>query len=429
LVREWLAYYGCYTTVDTADAAEHPFYPRLHEFPEVGGSPTATSNNHFCFIAQLCSLDLASLSVCLGVSIWTSGVSGGVQKGAEAGSLTVLTFNHEEEYTAVGHSLLQTVSRDMLWMVPGSYPILADMDPFYASTVLSAVESTPPSPEWTISSWPLSDERKLVNFAELTIDHGDGSPVSYDIYDAAEGLDPNDYGTNYFLNIRACGLFPGSVAVFGPRVFSWVDQYCIVRPGIAWFDGGGRKPGAMTFTGYPFGAIHHTAVHLLTTSALANVGTRFSIHPNRSWALFCGPIGAHSAFLVSSIDANYEQTLVDKISIRKSDGSVLTTSHVAMLNEAFGKTLTAEDFYFTLQAGSPWPQMKPQSTDDTPHPWYDIVPLTPIGVGWRNEYRIDDRLVRDFTFAASLYTTKRHDTYQGAMTFPNPRMEGVFWYG
>ena len=428
VVRRWLAYYGCYPTIAGSSADEHPFYPRLHEFPEVGGAATSVSWNHFCYTGQICSLDLSTLSVCIGAAIWTSGIVGWHQKGAEGVELCVYAYNTESASTAVGHPLLKQVVADMLRMGGAYPPSIDNMEPFYACTTISAVEVAPPDTGRT-SSWTLSARRSEVNYAHLTIDHNDGSPATYPIYDAAEGLDPDDTGLQYFYNIRNCGLFPDSTDVFGPRPFSWIDQYCIVRPGIAWFKGTERQPGEMTYTGYPFGAIHHESVHNLTMSSLSPIYTRFSVEPKaKSWAVFCGPVAAHPGMMTDTAGTDYEQSLIDIIVIKDKKSVEHRTGHRAMLNAAFGLNIAEDDYYFVVREGDYGLEMQPQSDDPTPHPWYGVQLVTPLGVCWGVEAMIDGRLVRDSVFSSALFDS-RYGTYSGALTFPSPKMEGVFWNG
>jgi len=429
VVREWLAYYGCYPTSNSIENADYPFYPRMHEFPEVGGVASDYRTNYFSFIGHVCSLDLASLSVCIGSSLWTGGRMSAppyTVKAAEAAELRVIAFNKEKESKSVGHTILKKVVFEMA-RLKGDYPNLAGMDALYASTTISAVEQSPIPPIDRVSSYNLGGQRGEVNYASMTISQP-GASVTRNVYDAAEGLDPDDTLTSRFYAIEACGLFPDATEVFGPRPFAWIDQFCVIRPGMGWFINAERQPGDMTYSNYPFGAINHSSIHQLTLTPLANSHTKFAVHPDKSWAIFCGPIGAHTDILIGATNPNYEQDLIDIISITTPYNKEARTTHVSMINAAFNLGVAKEDYYFDIRdRGDGYPQMRPNSIDPTEHSWYDIIAPTPIGIGWRSENRVDGRLLREFTFDPQLYVTSRYGTYSGFRTFPSPRIESVFF--
>lgn len=451
-IRTWLAYYvvmwDVYDELVRTDL-NLPFFPMLHEFPEANLSPGQWEYNHFGYIAHLHDIDLESLSVCIGSSISTSGFAydetmhyneNTRQMSANAGMLTVIAFNALEEQKAVGHPLLKTALVDMLNMVPGSYPNLSTMEPFYASTTFSGTEAGQPFYEGV--PWPpaVPNSPGMLSYTNFTVKHGSSDPgTTYYMARAAEELTT----VNTF---QSHSLFPNMEQLFSPMPFTWVDNYIHIRPGTTWFfDNGGvlEKVHAMNYTDYPFGAAHHNSIVSLTTGPLGNTYTRFSVHPNKSFAIFCGPIAAHTMLMTAYspppgqeiliTPATYEQTLVDKIVFVSSEGRT-ESSHIAAMNTAFKKTLTPEDYYFHFrQASDPWQvEFQPQSTDDTPHPWWRATQYVAIGIGWMVEKKQFYRRVRNYTFGSDttadfMLAPRRHPTYFQFLTFPSPRMEGVFY--
>lgn len=473
-VRKWLAYYAVHAgnfrlAPVHPTTTSHPFYPLLHEFPELGIAAEETENDsRFVYATHLHDIDLEACAVCIGTSITTIGVKEDQTTYertwyvGEAAALTVIAFNKMQKREIVGHPLLKTVLVDMLHMAPGSYPHLGDMEPFYAATTVSLVPSSVPSPGFPTIG--LSSD-----FYTMSVQHGTLPATEYLVTFTPTQVYSSDAGLGEGLispNIGNCGLFPdmgGGVLVWTPPFYPWADGSVYVRPGMRWATfptpiglGDAVVTGDYAVTDFPIGAIWHNRVSGITLAPMANLYTRFSVHPNGSWAIFCGPIAAHETLYVAynyesggyyPNYANFAQTVLDCIVFESSKGRTETT-HIASLNKAFSKTLTPADYYFTFRenivygptgGGIPYfgyifpnslIEVQPQSNDFAPSPWFTTSPYTPIALGWMAEHMVpagidaDDTVYNPYFHAVN---SGSYQTYSSFLTFPTPRMEGVFY--
>lgn len=426
--RRWLAYYACYPPLGD----DRLFHPQIQEF-QAFASQTGYAN-HFRYIANLCALDMNSLSFCIGANVFTlgdiqTGTSTWQTYGATAATVLTIAFNQESDRQSIGHPELKGIVEAMLDLDKSYprefgtlYPDFTQMTEFDCGATLDYAWYDP-------SAWESDPIIKATRYATLTVHNGLGSSWSTLIQGASEDL-------TLYSNIPAVSLFSGYSHIYGPQVFTYWDGLPNVRPGIRWAVGGTLQAGTLSFSNYPYGVIHHNSVLFLTTAALNNVGARFSVHRNGSWALFMGPVAARTdlsawwenGVLLTPPALAYEQTLVDKIVFRnETQNAEITTTHLAMLNQAFGKTLTPEDFHFNLRyATTTGAEFQPASDDPSVPSWYPVTRMTPLGIIWTHQYFYLNRWYNEFCFDPNFVVQKLHYTYNSFTTFPTPRQEGVF---
>jgi len=112
----------------------------------------------------------------------------------------------------------------------------------------------------------------------------------------------------------------------------------------------------------------------------------------------------------------------------RSEVQPVTNTHIALLNQAFSKTLTPEDYYFEFRkvGYGTVPEFRPKSDDPTPHNWHDMTSLSPAGIVWSNQYLTGSRPICLYCFGSTFTNLIRYASYDGFSTFPNPRMECAF---
>ncbi len=418
--RRWLAYYSCYLPLGDP----RPFYPRIEEFSaHIGETGYA---NHFRYIANIISIDMDSLSFCLGASVSTLGdlrtdYDHFSTYGAEAACIVTIAFNTEKDRRAVGHAELKPVASEMLDLT-ASYPNLASLTEFFPSATLDYATYDP-------SAWETDPIIKATRYATLTVRDGDGHSWESLVQGASESMMP-------YSNISNTPMFSGASHIYSPQVYTFWDGLPNVRPGMRWAIGGTLQAGTLSFTNYPYGAIHHGSILFLTTTALNNITHRFSTHRSGSWALFAGPFAARNDLSVWWINGvlqpapalSYEQTLVDKIEFATdSSTQKVTFSHIEAMNTAFKKELTPEDYYFNLRYESTvGAEFKPASNDSSVHDWHKVTRLATLGIIWSHQEFSANRWYNEFCMSGDFVTQSLHFAYDSFSTFPTPRMEGVF---
>lgn len=411
-VKSWLAYYACYPIETYGDPEPRRFSPWIED---IDGVPEESDYfwNHFAYIAQMVAMDLSSLSFCVAATVWTMGTvprSGGTNYGAEAQAIITTAFGTERDRRSIGHSALQTVAAAMHDLTH-SWPDLANMTRFHLNAVASYAHYTTGFAAGNIHQ-----------YATLTVTDGDETSWANVIQDASEDLLAYNAITN-------CSLFSGHDEIWCPVVFSYWDGYPSVRPGIRWHTSGGWQTGTLSFSNYPYGAVHHGAVHFLTLAPLNNVQARFGVHRSGSWSIFAGPFAAQAGLMEVDTDIpnDYQQTLVDRVTLRDvTEADDRSTTHVALLNLAFSKTLTPEDYHFEFRKLDALPEMRPKSDDPTAHSWHDVAALAPLGVIFSNQYLAYSRPLNQFCFASTFATLSRYYSYSSFLTFPSPRLECAF---
>lgn len=413
-VRRWLAYYACYPVEDHGDSEPRKFAPIITDFP---GVPGASDHfwNHFVYIAQTVAMDVGSLSFCVAATAWTMGTVPRLSTdnyAAEAQVIVTTAFGAERDRKAIGHPLLRAAAGAMHDLTH-QYPDIGNMTRFHLNATASYAHYT--------AGFAAGNAHQ---YATLTVTLGDGSdPSTAVIQDASEPMAA-------YPAITGCPLFAGHDAIWNPVIFSYWDGFSLVRPGMRWSIDAAWQAGSLSFSGYPYGAIHHGSVHFLTLAPLNDVQARFGVHRSGSWSIFAGPFAAHSALMDdvdTDIPLDYEQTLVDRVTLRDvTETKDRTTTHIALLNLAFGKTLTPEDYHFDLRKLDAVPEFRPKSDDPTPHSWHDVTSLAPLGIGFSHQYLALSRPLNKFCFASAFATLNRYYSYSSFLTFPSPRMECAF---
>ena len=431
-IRRWLTYRACYPPLGD----ERKFYPRIEEFAiHLGKTGYA---NHFRFITNIVSMDLDSLSFCLGASARMLGdlLEGSDFKtyGAEAAVIVTIAFNAEKSRIEIGNSEIAPIVSalfDVLEMSntslerPISYPTrldLASMTEIFASATLNYVH-------FDASAWETDPIILATRYATLTVYDGNSHSWTSLAQGASESM--MAYG-----NIPNIPEFSGASHIYGPQVYTFWDGLPNVRPGMRWAIGGTLQAGTLSFADYPYGAIHHNSILFLTTTALNNIYHRFSTHRSGAWALFAGPFAARTDLSVwwtngvpeTAPPLAYEQAIFDRIEfVDERGGGFLATSHIDMLNSAYGKQLVPSDYFFELRyESSVGAEFRPASHDGAAHSWYTVTKLAPLGVIWSHQFFSANRWYDEFCFEPSFVVQSLHFGYDSFSTFPTPRMEGVF---
>lgn len=411
--KRWLAYYACYPVEDHGDPEPRRFSPLIEAF---AGVPAASDYfwNHFVYIAQIVAMDVSSLSFCVAATVWTMGTVpkfGGTNYGAEAQTIITTAFGSERDRRSVGHPDLIAAASAMHDLTH-PHPDIASMTRFHLNATASYAQYT--------TGFAAGSTHE---YATLTVTLGAGAdPLVNVIQDASESL-------MAYPAVTGCSLFAGHDAIWSPVVFSYWDGFSFVRPGMRWSISGTWQTGAFSFSDYPYGAVHHGAVHFLTLAPLNNVQARFGVHRSGSWSIFAGPFAAHPGLMEVSADIpnDYQQTLVDRVTLRDvTERKDRSTTHIALLNQAFGKTLTPEAYHFEFRKPDALPEMRPKSDDPTAHGWHDVTDLAPLGVILAHQYLALSRPLCKFCFASAFVTLSRYYSYSSFSTFPSPRMECAF---
>lgn len=414
-VRRWLAYYACYPIETRATPEPRAFSPVI---TDLDGVPASSDywENHFVYIAQTVALDLSSLSVCVGASLWTVGtvprISGDTY-GAEASTIVTIAFDVEQDRRSVGNADLKPVTSAMFDLTH-PYPDLSGMTQFHLNATADYTHYT--------TGFAAGTEHE---YATLDVTDGAGNTWSNVIQDACEDM------AIYPMMINNSTLFPSQTEIWCPAIFAYFDGWPMVRPGMRWRTSGGWQAGSLSFSGYPYAAVHHGAMVVLTLTALNNVQQAIKVHRNGSWSIFAGPFAAQTALMTTSEDIpdSFEQTLIDRVVLMgRSEVQPATNTHIALLNQAFSKTLTPEDYHFEFRkvGYGTVPEFRPKSDDPTPHDWHAMSSLAPAGIVWSNQYLTGSRPLCLYCFSSTFTNLVRYASYDGFSTFPNPRMECTF---
>ena len=422
---KWLAYYGCYPVKVGTAQEPRQFSPVITDFPGVPSGADGDDYlwNHFTYIGNLLSIDLSALAWNVGASIYTQGTvphTSGETYVVEAAAIVTTVWGIEKSRKSIGHPILKDVAYSM-YKLTHSYPDLSSMTQFHLNATAAYTHYTTGFASGNIHQ-----------YATLDVNDGAGNAWSNVIQDACEN---SWHWTPIQLNST---LFPSATDIWGPGIYALWDGWPIVRPGFRWEDSGGWKSGDISFSGYPYGAVHHGAIHFLTTLALNNVQQSIKVHRNGSWSIFSGPFAAQTEVITASVDVqnSFEQTIVDVVSIRNDNNDrEYSTTHTELLNQAFSKSLTEEDYYFKLRKtglGVP-PEFQPNSDDPTGYDWY-AIPGGPLGIIWPIQYFLGGiyggtaigRPFCEYSLWGDFISLHRYGSYTQFATFPNPRMECVF---
>ena len=116
---------------------------------------------------------------------------------------------------------------------------------------------------------------------------------------------------------------------------------------------------------------------------------------------------------------------VDVVQFDDSDSK--TTTHVALVNEAFGKTLSEEDFHFTFRKLGIIPEFEMMASYPSPIGW-QLTMGFPIGVAMSGE-----DILGMFPFFFSCFDNEFLNLSNGGfgvpihIAFPTPRLESLFY--
>lgn len=413
-VKRWLAYYACYPIEVYSDPEPRHFSPII---TDLDGVPGASDYywNHFVYSGQIVSMDISSLSFCITAVVWTMGEvprSSEDNYGAEAQTIVTTAFGSERDRRSVGHPQMVEAASAM-YDLTHPYPDIASMTRFYVNAT---------------ASYEYYDEGDAIGnrfeYATLTVTLGGGDePLVNLIQDASEAM------LNY-ATILNCPLFTGYELIYSPVIFSYFDNGPYVRPGIRWYHTETLwQDGTLSFTDYPYGAVYNSNVYFQTMISLGREYSRFGVHRSGSWSIFAGPFAAHKEVMLVSEDIpnTYQQTIVDRVTLKDvTESNDRTTTHIALLNQAFGKVLTPEDYFFKFRKLGPLPEFKPNSDDPVESSWWYITSLAPLGVILATQHLVKSRAYFETCFNAAFLSTSPYEAYSSYATFPSPRMECAF---
>jgi hypothetical protein len=416
-IRTWLAYYACYPPA----GRPRRFAPHIEDFDELAGKTPAA--NYFTYLAQIVSLDLGALATCIAATATTLGAVRDdywtwTTHGAEALALVTHVWNVEVDRQLLGHPTMREVCLGLLLQTEDHrpWPTMAPIG------INATVEYTALDAVWELDAWA-----KATQYATLVVNSGlDAPPLARAIINAAEDVLAVD-------NLRQVARFAGATALVSPRVFSDFDGLYVVRPGIRWKINADIQPGETLFTGYPLGALHHASVLFLTTVALCNTNHRFNTHPDGSWALFADPFAARTELAALYRNGSplypavtFEQAAMDRIVLVDRKRREAQTTHTTAMGAALNfDEFPVDEYHFNLRHGAQGAEVKPASTDPTPHTWVSLPAQGPLGVILARQTFEDGRWSNHFCFDDTFVVTKRHSSYSSFTTFPTPRQEGV----
>jgi hypothetical protein len=347
----------------------------------VGGSKEFIDGNFFTVIGHLVSLDLRSCSFTIGYSAFTYCIKRttmsfveGQALGVQAALVIPYVFGTkvgDDEY--VGYTALAEELKT-IHDNPDNYR--CDLN-LCTSTVLNVSYDfngfTHPSLYPTYLD-PMTDERRithvrfqLVDNSGIVIDHYPTIIRQYEVYVDFES--PEEQWPGYI----ASGYFPATgnydINICFPQFYVDFSRfYHLVMPGMTYLmygaNYGGENYGYWhkkddSINGFPCGAAYHIRIHNLVMSALSNRSMMTRAHPNGSYAYCIGPVAALPQVMnLGEDDPNtYEQMILDKIVLRteytdkerkgktKARGE---STHLAMLNEAFGLSMIEPYYYFPI---------------------------------------------------------------------------------
>lgn len=434
-VKSWLAYHCSYPTEQTYGPypEPRPFYPRLEDIPDVPFD-TDWRDNQFVFVTALSSMDLATMSFCLNATMQCYGFtprSGGRFYWSEAIHSEVVVWNVVEMEKAVGHAFLKPLAKSALHL-QSSYPDIASMTRIYPGATLDYDLHG----SCTIGGADCES-------ATLTVRDGEpSSPTTATavlarawMVGALASGEPPEFSTDVtYVSYASCPLFSGFKRIYVPFVYPFFDGHTMVRPGFRWTKTafGEWEPGSASFYGYPYGAVLASRIYRITTrDTLSNICSSIMTHVSGSWSIFCGPIAALrvTGDLTDdeSIDwpADYEQAVFDKV-VLKHKNKVSESTHIALMNDAFGKALTESDYHLELRHVGGRPEFKAKIRYPDEIGWYKLL-ASPTGIQFKTE-----ALVAMYNYTLSPFENAFYsDNFKPfgsafAFSFPSPRLEALF---
>jgi len=429
-VRRWLAYYAVFPTERTVGYYQEPrpFYPLLEEIPDVPFDETWYDNN-FSFIAHINSVDLSACAVSLSAVIATLGAtpkSGGYVYGCEVNLNRVIVWNEIKTEKTIGYPFLKPIVASYLDMT-SDHPDIDSADRIYPNATLdylyygtaSVGGKTCDAATLTVRDGHPTDERTLSS--TLARAYFNGS--------IASGVAEFPLSVSYSVYAN-CPLFSGHARVYYPAIYSFFDGYPNVRPGMRWTKTGFGEwePGSQSFSGYPYGIVMASRIFGQTCATLSTApGRAIHAHPSGSWSIFSGPFACQRSVVNYSeeIPDNFEQCVIDVV--RLDDSESKSTTHVALMNEAFGKTLSEEDFYFKFRKVDVIPEFEMMLSHPSPVGWQFTTGF-PIGVALSGE-----DIVGMFPLFYSCFDNTFLNLTDGGLgtpiylAFPTPRFESLFY--
>lgn len=418
---------------------------------------------------------------------------------ASAALVSLYSLGKLEERKSVGHPQLKAALPGYVDLT-GARPDLAAMTPVNLKGKIDQMATYPAegsalygdlfnAPRYRPWPFPSTDDYELSKqqFATVTLNPGPvdqlaqvASVVHTAIFahwhaNAAPQMgNPNLYDNP----LRNNPLFPQPYFITAPTAYTLFDIGWHVRPGLRWVRAvqpgaivepersNGQlvvQPGVSSFVGYPLGAVLHARFAASALHALNNHYARVSAHPNGSYALFVGPfaapsvtvathpnIGEPQAALSASVLPTIEQDALDVIRVRWTMGGATKdgkTSHLEMVNAAFGLALTPDSYKFPLSVDAGLLKMTPNTSAPNPltpwrvhHPaeydrqWYGGTPyggaaiFGPFAPGWVKPVYINNSGGAAFPVALPCFNEVDllNCPTPSSIALPTPRMEGLF---
>lgn len=418
---------------------------------------------------------------------------------ASAAMVTIYSQGVIESQTKIGHTQLKNEIANTLDVARTNVP-WASMNEIDLTATANSVAFTPDFDEFDgiyadlwktyryaiLSETELEHPRNQHQFANITINYGISKPsvtkkVIHTMHYGGDSVD------SFAFPMKAIPEFDDAYHVLVPRLFTMFDAGWRIRPGIrftnklwsvvhhGWIENreGNEidgytdvivEPGDTSYSGYPLGAILHSRCAVQTLNGLNYPYASLSTSPNGSYAVFFGPFAAATSTIETHPDENTAMALLDASVIPKIEQAVVDeikiglilnnnivyskTTHIAMMNEVFGTTLTPADYHFRFAISGGELMLSPHKTyaPDVLDPWrihhrYDLGLQTydgetydgaalfaPMAMGWSKHTWISQSF--DAMFPNILSCFHGADLVASSeapmVAWPTPRMEGLF---
>lgn len=484
-LRKWLACYNCLTPnvarspqygdffADTSDTSIYvdpydpyvmrPHLPLAENIPDAPAAAVDRGMDSYLFITQLSSIDLPTLSFSLCSTLVHfaantkdlgsySGVSNPNVSWGQSGVLaTIIVYDQEVKQQFVGPTGLETIMVD-LYGLSGTYPDFTQLNEFNMSATIDYTWSPGTYTHSLVPSAYIADVEYYfgVGLGSFTLNESLNAMTT--LYDYHRIFDLGPFG----YNLSGNPAVSGQNVVLCPIVYFYFDEGLLVRPG--WVTSSDRASpfwnGNGSISGYPYGAIYHNRVLNMTDTHLLNVRGKLTVHPSGSYSVFAGPYAAGTGVFTYTASSgtttvpSYGQFVIDVIYGRLNkkkenidDPDVLLadgeTTHLDVMNSCFELLLTEADYYMDLEflVSKMKVSSKHTNDDDLPTAYFEeavnlpfgpilmtgqiTVPLSTGGTGQLTPWE------KTTSVFSSIFMSQNSGV--PSFTFPNPRMESVFF--
>lgn len=511
VVMRWLSAHTAFWNANhiyggiTAASLMNPTFDALADKP----AESATTQQ-WSFHTAINAMDLSTLTFCFGVSATLTGLctAGSAFVNSEliqwsgpfcASAAYVVTYalGVKDEERSVGHPQLKAVL-PAYFALTHSHPALAALTPVNLKATITSVATMPADDlnglygdlyktvrYRTPVAWESGNEAdyyRSTEFADVTVNTGVSGATPQTVHVLHASAMAFSFATDFPAQLGPNALIAGTELnaegwmVTVPRIFQCFDGQLYRRPGLRWMkriqdsnqfwrpngwpDSLVMETGDSSYSGYPMGLILHARFAEMALFGLNNPCAQLSAEPNGSYALFFGPFAAATTTVPTHPNINapvpvltsfvIEQNLMDVIKVRLPKNNAYLegkTTHLEQMNQAFGLTLSPNDYLYAFGlSGSALllhphktlaptliPDWRTQSPYDHHYQFYDgqryggSIILSPLAMGWKKTVyanTVDGWIAQ---------TTSCFDTRDlqdcptpWPIAWPTPRMEGLF---